>query len=238
MGAMPATHRVRVTPLALLLAFAALLTQPACGGPVRVELEPGSVQLFGAGQGAAVHATPREKSGKAAPAEACRWTLSDPAIASLAVKHNDATVTALKAGSAVLACAVGGVKAEIPVSVRTVARLEVAPAEVALELADEPRPLALTVKVLDDQGSPVPGRIVLTRCEDEAVCRGDARGQLWATGQGRTRAVVEAQGATATVAVTVKDVRTELTRPKVIQRGYMEDLERQVQRKQAAEAGR
>ena len=230
MRPMLATHGVRATSLVLLLALA------GCGGPARVDLDPGSVQLFEVGQTAAVHATPREKGGKPVPAEACRWTSSDPAVAAVAGRHNDATVTAVKGGSALLICAVGRVKAEIPVSVRTVARLEVAPADVELLLADEARPLALAVRVLDDQGAPVAGRLVLTRCEDEAVCRGDARGQLWATGAGRTRAVVEVQGTKATVAVSVRDVRTDLTRPKVIQKGYMEALERQVQQKQAAGA--
>ena len=39
-----------------------------------------------------------------------------------------------------------------------------------------------------------------------------------------------------TVAVTVKDVRTEATRPQVLKKGYMEDLERAVRKREAAEA--
>jgi hypothetical protein len=222
----------RMRPLrgALLLALA------ACGGPTRIDLEPGSVQLFGRGQTATVHALPREKSGRPVPAEVCRWSISDEKVASVSGRHNEATVTSVGPGSATLICALGDLRAQLPVSVRTVARLAVTPPRVELLLADESRPLALSVQVVDDQGAPVAGRLVFTRCQDEEVCRGDSRGQLWATGAGHTTATAEVEGAKATVEVSVKDVRTDATRPQLLKRGYMEDLERGVQRRQAAEA--
>jgi len=226
---LPAVALPRPAPLLALLLLA------ACGGPVRIDLEPASVKLFGRGQSAAVHATPREKGGKPALTRPCAWTSSDPAVVTVAGKHLDATVTSVGPGTATVTCAVGDVRAELTAAVRTVARVA-APAEVRLELADERRPLALALDVRDDQGAPVAGRIAFTRCADEEVCRGDARGQLWATGAGATSATIEVEGARATVAVRVTDVRTEATRPQLLKKGYMEALEAEVRKRQAAEA--
>jgi hypothetical protein len=208
----------------------------ACGGPARVDLDPASVKLYGAGQSAGVHATPRDAQGRALLERPCAWASSDPRVATVAGKHLDATVTSVAPGLATVTCQVGGATARLAVAVRRVARVAAAPAQAALELADERRPLALQVQVLDDEGAPVPGRIAFTRCADEEVCRGDARGQLWAVGAGATTATVEVEGVTATVAVTVRDVRTEATRPQVLKKGYMEDLERAVRKREAAEA--
>lgn len=231
---MPAPRTAPPVP-GLPLALSAALALAACGGPVRVELQPASVRLFGRGQAAQLHATPRDQGGRPQLSRPCAWSTSDPTVVTVAGKHLDATVTSVGPGTATITCAVGGVKAELTAAVRTVARVT-APATAQLALADERQPLVLAVEVRDDEGAPVAGRIAFTRCQDEEVCRGDARGQLWATGAGATTATVEVEGVTATVAVTVTDVRTEATRPQVLKKGYMEELEAQVRRREAAEA--
>jgi len=219
---------------AVLLVLAACAA--GCGGPARVDLEPPSVQLFGTGQKATVHALPREKSGRPVPDSVCRWSSSDEKVASVVARHNEATVTSVGPGGATLTCTIGDLTARVPVAVRTVARVAGVPAAVELLLADESRPLQVPLQVFDDQGAPVSGRLVFTRCDDEEVCRGDARGQLWATGAGKTGATVEVEGVKARVAVSVKDVRTSYTKPEILKKGYMEDLERQVRKRQEAEA--
>jgi len=216
------------------LALLALLA--ACGGPARIELEPGSLKLFGRGQAGTLHATPREKSGRPVPAEICAWSSSDPKVATVAGKHNEATVTSVAPGTATVACTIGALKAEVTVAVRVVARVAVGVERVELTRSDEHRPLQLPVQAFDDEGAPVAGRLVLTRCADEEVCRGDPRGQLWAVGAGTTTATVEVEGVTATLPVAVKDERTEATRPRVLKKGYMEELEREVRQREAAEA--
>jgi len=215
-------------PLAALLA--------ACGGPARIELEPGSVKLFGRGQSATLHATPREKSGKPVPAEICTWSSSDPKVATVAGKHNEATVTAVAPGTATITCTLGSLKAEVVAAVRVVARLAVGLERAELSRSDENRPLVLPVQVFDDEGAPVAGRLAYTRCQDEEVCRGDARGQLWPVGAGVTTATVEIEGVTATLPVKVTDDRTEATRPRTLKKGYMEALEREVRQREAQEA--
>jgi len=226
------THALVRSP-AVVLALASTLA--GCGGPVRIDLEPTSVKLSGRAQTASIHATPRGKGGKPSLERPCAWTSSDPKVVTVSGKHLDATVTSVGPGTATVTCAVGELKASLTAAVRTVARVT-APAAVQLELADERRPLALALDVRDDEGAPVSGRIAFTRCENEDVCRGDARGQLWATGAGATTATVEVEGAKATVAVQVKDVRTEATKPQILKKGYMEDLEKQVRQREAAEA--
>jgi hypothetical protein len=219
-----------------LHALALLPLLAACGGPARVDLEPGSVKLFGRGQAAALHATPREKSGKPVPAEICAWASSDPKVATVAGKHNEATVTSVAPGTATITCTIGKIEARVVAAVRVVAKVAVGLERATLTRSDENRPLQLPVQVFDDEGAPVAGRLVLTRCESEEVCRGDARGQLWAVGAGTTTATVEVEGVKATLPVVVKDERTEATRPAVLKKGYMEDLEREVRQREAAEA--
>jgi len=64
---------------------------------------------------------------------------------------------------------------------------------------------------------------------------GDTRGQLWATGPGRTTASVEVEGVTATLPVTVKDLRVD-TRPRAVKKDYMEELDREARVREAKEA--
>ncbi|HYG69741.1 MAG TPA: hypothetical protein VD838_18850, partial [Anaeromyxobacteraceae bacterium] len=138
-------------------------------------------------------------------------------------------------GTAKIRCEVFGRTAEIPVTVRVVTKLVVSPAEATLRVLDEPRPLALEIQAIDDQGAPVAGRIARTRCADEAVCRGDARGQLWAVGPGLTTAVVEVEGASKAIAVRVVDARTAAGRPRRVAGNPMLELEREVRAREAAE---
>ncbi len=219
---------------ALRLALPTLLLA-ACGGPVRVELEPTSLAFTGRNQNGLVHATPRAKGGKPLPDARCTWTSSNPEVATVTGRGNDATVTSVGPGSATVSCSLGDLRASAPVSVRVVARVVLGQEAAALELADDRRPLTVKLQAYDDQGSPVAGRLVLTRCDDEEVCRGDTRGQLWATGPGKATATVEVEGVKATLPVTVRDLRVD-TRPKAVTKDYMEELDREVRTREAKEA--
>jgi hypothetical protein len=188
------------------------------------------------GQTAKLHATPRARDGKPMPESACAWSSSDAAVATVAGKHNDATVTAAGPGSAAIRCEISGVTAEAPVTVRVVAKVVARPDTVALKVLDEPSPVPLAVEVYDDAGSPLVGRAVFARCADEGVCRGDGRGQLWAVGPGATTAVVEVEGATsAPVAVAVTDARSAEGRPQRVKGNPMEAIEREVREREAKE---
>jgi len=221
-------------PRLLRLALPALLLT-ACGGPVAVEIEPASLRFTGRSQNGLLHATPRAKGGKPLPDARCAWSSSDPTIATVTARGNDATVTSVGPGAASVACAIGGLLATAPVSVRVVARLTLGQESAALELKDERQPYALKLQVFDDQGAPVTGRLALTRCDDEEVCRGDTRGQLWATGAGAATATVEVEGIKATLPVTVKDLRVD-SKPKLVKKDYMEQLERENREREAREA--
>ena len=219
---------------ALRLALPALLLA-ACGGPARVELEPASLAFSGRGQSGSLHATPRAKGGKPLPDARCTWTSSDAAVATVTARGNDASISSVGPGAATIRCTIGEVMASAPVSVRVVARVVLGQEAAALELADDRRPLTVKLQAYDDQGAPVTGRLVLTRCDDEEVCRGDTRGQLWATGPGRAIATVEVEGVQVTLPVTVKDLRVD-TRPKAVTKDYMEELDREVRAREAREA--
>ena len=211
-----------------LLAALALVPLAACNAPARVEMEPASVRLYARGQSLAVHARPVDRNGKPVPDSVCAWSSSDEKVASVKGPHNQATVTAVGPGSAVVTCRVGGVRGELPVSVRFVSRIETSPQRVELKVLDRAEPVALEVRAYDGEGKLLSGRVVLTRCEDENVCVGDNRGQIWAVGPGETRVSIEVDEARAAVTAHVVDARTAEGRPRKVKGNPMLDYEKAV----------
>jgi len=218
----------------LRLALPAFLLT-ACGGPVAVEIEPASLRFSGRNQNGLLHATPRAKGGKPLPDARCTWSSSDPKVATVTARGNDVTVSSAGPGAATITCALGDLLASVPVQVRVVARVTLGQEVAALELRDDRQPWPLKLQVFDDQGAPVTGRLALTRCDDEEVCRGDTRGQLWPTGAGKATATVEVEGIKVTLPVTVKDLRVD-SKPKVVTKDYMEQLDREARVREAREA--
>jgi hypothetical protein len=207
----------------------------ACARADRIELEPSTVRFVGLGKATDVHATPYERNGMHIPDPPCAWTSSDEKVVKVAGRGNDATVTAISPGHAVVRCTIGSAAAELPVTVRVVARISVRPERAELKVADTPTPLALSVEAFDDQGTPVASRSALVLCQDEAVCRGDARGQVWPVGPGETTARVEIEGASATLPVKVVEGRSADARPKAVRGNYAAEIERQYNERLKAE---
>ncbi len=211
---------IPLTTLPLLLA--------ACDRPARIALDPQSVRLYGKGQSLKVHASAFARNGKPLPEEICKWSSSDEKVATVGGRHNDATVTAVGAGSAVARCSLGSLVAEAEVVVRLVNKVEVSPQRVELKILDRPEPVALEVRAFDGEGRPLSGRVVLTRCLDENVCRGDNRGQLWAVGTGESKVSVEVDEARAEITAHVLDSRTSEGKPKRVKGNPMLDYEKAV----------
>jgi hypothetical protein len=221
--------------VAALAALGALAL--ACGGPARIEMEPGSLRFFGRGQTLTVHATPVAKNGRPVPGKVCRWSSTDEKVATVSGPHNDGAVVSAGPGSAVIRCTIGGVTAEVPVAVRVVARVAVQPERVEVPIRDEAAPVALRVDAFDDTGAAVIGRSALVRCADEAICRGDQRGQVWGVSPGETTATVEVEGAAGgPVTVRVTDARTAEGKPRRVTGNPMEEIERAVRAREAEEA--
>jgi len=216
---------MRPSRLALL---AALTLAAGCSRPARIDLDPPSARLFGRGQAVKVHATAFARNGRPLPDAVCRWSSSDEKVVSVRAPHNEATVTAVGPGSAVVRCQVGSLAAEVNVSVRYVARIEVTTPRVEVKMLDRPEPTALEVRAFDQEGAPVPGRVVLTRCANEEVCRGDNRGQLWAVAPGESRVTVEVDEARAEVTARVLDARTAEGKPRKVKGNPMLDYEKAV----------
>jgi hypothetical protein len=195
----------------------------ACGA-ARVDTDPASLELHGRGQKATVHAVPMTKNGKPLPDEACKWSSSDEKVATVAARHNEATITAVGHGHAVIRCDAGGATAEVPVTVMLVTRVDVQPRALELRVLDEPLPSGLAVRAYDGDGREVQGRIVLSRCLDENVCRGDARGQVWPVGPGDTRVVIQVDDGEGDAAIHVDDARSAAARPRLVTGNPMEHL--------------
>ena len=234
---------MRTTSRAALIAAAALSLAACRDAPARIDLDPPSLRFGVRGQTAKVHATPVARSGKPIPDNVCAWSSTNEAVAKASGPHNDATVTATGPGNANVVCRIGDLEATVAVQVRVVARVQVAQARAELRMTDEPAPLLLQVSAFDDAGAAVQGRPAFSRCANEDVCRGDARGQLWAVGPGTTTAVVEVEGArSAEIPVTVVDARTAAGKPQAVRGNPMEEIEKAVkkrdeeERKKAAKA--
>lgn len=209
-----------------LLALSALWLA-GCDQPARIALDPPSVRLYGRGQAAKVHAAAYTRSGRPVPDAVCRWSSSDEKVATAAGPHNEATVTAVAPGTATVRCQLGSLQAEASVQVRFVARIEVTP-RVELKMLDRPEPVTLDVRAFDTEGRPLSGRVVVTRCENEGVCRGDNRGQLWAVAPGETRVTVEVDEARGELLARVRDARTAEGRPRRVKGNPMLDYEKAV----------
>lgn len=224
------------TPRALVAAVAVLSASACRPQAARVETEPSTLRFGVRGQTAKIRASPFAGNGAKVPDQVCRWSSSDEKVATVAGPHNDATVTAVGPGTATVVCAIGDVRAEVPVQVRVVSRVTVKPDRADLRVTDEAAPFALVVAAFDDAGAPVLGRAALSRCADESVCRGDGRAQLWAVGAGKTTAFVEVEGArSADVAVSVVDARTAAGKPQRVTGNPMEAIEREVRKREAEE---
>ncbi len=223
---------MRATTLVLL----ALPLLAACEKATRIEMDPTSLRFGLRGQTAKVHAAPIARSGETVPDQICVWSSSDEKVAKVSGPHNDGTVTSTGPGSAAIRCTIGEIHAEVPVTVRVVAKVTVKPDRVDLKMVDEPTPFPLQVSVADDSGAAVQGRMALAVCASEDVCRGDGRGQLWGVAAGDTTAYVEVEGVkSATVPVHVVDGRSADAKPKAVRVNPMLEIERQVRARDEAE---
>jgi hypothetical protein len=203
--------------------YLAALALAACG-PSRIEITPSTIQLYARGREAKIHATPFSGNGRPLPSKVCEWSSSNQAVATVSGPHNEATVTAVGQGHAVARCTIGKISAEVPVSVTLVNKIEISPATLELRLQDEAMPTPLAARAIDGDGREVQGRVVSTRCLDEGVCRGDARGQIWPVGPGTTKVVVEIEDARAEITAHVVDARTAEGRPHAVQGNPMEHI--------------
>jgi hypothetical protein len=217
----------RTTPLSLRLIFLTL-SLAACARAERIELQPSRVDFVGLGKSTAVRAMPYGSNGRFLPDPPCTWTSSDEKVVRVSAKANDATLTTAGPGKATVRCAIGGAAAELPVQVRVVARLAVRPERLELKVVDTPAPQPLQIAAFDEAGAPFVGRSASVTCANEAVCRGDARGQVWPVGPGETTARVELEGVAADVAVKVSEGRSADARPKAVKGNYAEEIEKKV----------
>jgi hypothetical protein len=226
------TPSAAIATVAVLLGLSSL---SACARADRIELAPSTVRFVGVGKATEVHATPYEKNGRHIPDPPCIWSSSDEKVVKVAGRGNDATVTSAAPGTASVRCTIGGAVAELPVTVRIVSRITVRPERADLKVVDAPAPLQLTVEAFDDQGTPVASRSALVLCQSEAVCRGDARGQVWPVGPGETTARVELEGASVSIPVKVVEGRSADARPKAVKGNPMLEIEKLVREREKAE---
>jgi hypothetical protein len=218
MHSMPSRQPVR--------AALALLALASCGGPARVELDPPRVSFHARGQAASLRARILGSDGKLLTRESCRWTSSDPRVATVDARPGGAVLLSVGPGATTVSCQAGSARADVAVTVRLAGRVEVSPPSLEIALRDEAAPVPLRVTAVDTEGKPLEDRPAASRCADERVCRGDDRGQIWPVGPGVTEATVVVDGAAATLPVKVRDERTADGRPRAVKGNPMLDVEK------------
>ena len=139
-----------------------------------------------------------------------RWSVSDASVAGVAT---DGTLSALSPGEAVVIASVGGVsrREAVRVDVAPVASISVTPPDVTLTVGDR---AAVAAELLDRAGGRLEDRPVRWFSGDATVATVGADGTLVAAGPGSTTVTVSADGATASLRVTVEaapiDTRTAI----------------------------
>jgi hypothetical protein len=213
----------RAAPAAAALA---VLLLASCSGPARVEVDPPSVRFHARDQTASVRARVLGSDGKLLPREACSWTSGDPRVVTVDGRPAGALLLSVGPGATTVSCQVGAARADVAVSVRLAARVEVSPPVLEIAVRDEPAPAQLRIAAVDSEGKPLLDRPASSRCADERVCRGDDRGQIWPVGPGASEATVVVDGAAGTLTVKVRDERTTEGRPRAVKGNPMLDVEK------------
>jgi uncharacterized protein YjdB/photosystem II stability/assembly factor-like uncharacterized protein len=185
------------SPALLLLA----LTLGACGGvtdttgaggapsggrPATVGVDVSSVALNGVGASQTVTVTVRDAAGGTIGAPAVVWTSDQPTVASVVGSGTTATVTALSRGSATIRAQAGAAIASVPVTVRGVLGVTLAPPAAPLRTGDT---LSLRASVQADPDVPTG---VTWSSSNPAVALVSAAGVITALVPGTTTIIASA----------------------------------------------
>ncbi len=184
-----------MTTTALLMVLAGIQT-----GTDRIDLDPSSLTLD-SGDRATVTATVRDEAGAVLADAPVLWMSMTPEVAQV---DQGGVVTAISPGEGRIAARSGNQMSFATVIVRAlpVAELEAAlPVQVLVAGTSAP----VTVAARAGDGEAVPSPSLSFSSSDEAVAGVDAAGRVHARGAGRAVVTVRSAGATATVAVEVRE---------------------------------
>ena len=194
---------------ALLFTCAALISSASgCSNqPSKLELEPKDHTFNAIGENLWFKALPKAENGKTFPKLQAdvRWTSSDPGIVSIDA-HGRAQ--AVSAGQTVLTAALGDLKYEARVEVRSEGRIEIEGGEITLtlsvdEFGDPVRePVTVKAAVFDTLGRKYEGKKPVLRCADENVCR-TSNDKVVPVEPGETRLIAKSGTAEAEIPVKV-----------------------------------
>ena len=194
---------------------AVTVTAPPPAPVARVDVTPATASVV-AGGAQQLAATTRDAAGTALAGRTVVWTSSNPAVATVS---GTGLVTAVAPGSATITATAEGVAgaAAITVTARPVARVQVAPSQLALALEGGAREGVLTATPFDASGATLGGR----SCTWSGGEGGNGRNfgqrlvdldaltattvRVRARREGTATVVATCEGVTATATVTVRD---------------------------------
>ena len=185
----------RFLPL-VLLPLCAL----ACLGPDHIEIDPTAPRLTHKGETVRLHGKVMDRHGKVYSRERAFFSSRDPAVARVDEHGN---VIAVGSGHTIVEARSGGLRAEMPVEVDLIERLEVATAVLSMTLADEPTRAPVTAVGRD--GQPRRDKEISFSSDDANIARIDPEGRIIPINPGETVVKARVEDKIALVKVVVVD---------------------------------
>ncbi len=171
-----------------------------CNKPSYIELEPSLLELGRRSETRRVNAQAMNHQGRSFPEVGFDWESENPEIATV---DERGTVTAVASGSTFVTARARGLESQTRVIVRLIEKLEIMEPEVTLS-ATQSRRYVPEVLALDHRDRRLTGRRITVESRDEDIVTVDARGGLHAQNPGETEVVVEADGLSGIIRVTVE----------------------------------
>ena len=165
-----------------------------------IVIEPRMTTIMSIGETVQLMATVLDGNGQPVAGTAVRWSSGDELVATV---NADGLVTAVGNGVVRITATSGSASAGIDVTVmQSAGSLMIAPEMATLMSLGET--VQLTATVLDGNGQPVAGAVVIWQSGDEAVATVDAQGLVTAVSNGIARITAISGSASAGVDVTVR----------------------------------
>ncbi len=179
-----------------------LLSLCGCPKPDHIEVEPDSLSFARRGDEVWVHAKFLDHTARTYLKQPQTWSTSDAKVATVDTKDKPGNVVAVGPGHcSITVKGEDGIEAELPVSVNTVERVDVKPAEVKLTDDGDKQPMVVTS--FDIGGQPLKGRTPHMKCTDEKVCNSDGE-NVWPVGIGTSTLEVAVDDKTVKIPVSVE----------------------------------
>ncbi len=190
--------RTRTRGLVVLM-FLLLAGGTACNKPSYIELDPSYLEMGWRGETRRITGRAMNHQGRYFPEVMFQWESENPEIATVDAQGN---VEAVSSGRTYVIARTKELEARTRVIVNFIERLEVPEKEVTLSLAERTRYVP-EARPVDRAGRHLVGRRITVRSRDTEIVSVDQRGGIHPRNPGEAEVVIEADGISQVIQVTV-----------------------------------